>query len=95
MEEKPDYIITHTDDDGSGHILRLDVRRWDNPANFQPYNRNDVLKKMRKGKTFWTATRDGADWKLGAKVREYEGYLRTDANETKKDNLEELKHHQG
>jgi len=97
MEKWADFLIsavrynaqkTHIDK------VRSHKDEGDNVGTGEETTREDIVRKIKEGKTFVTIYKSNDKWKKGEDVRivdiDGQEYIRTDRNRTKKDNLGEL-----
>jgi hypothetical protein len=100
MAKWADYLISkvrYEENEKTKHIVKVYVHtdNDDKVSGGIDWTRKEVIDTLDKGKTFYTIFKgDNGNWKKGAKVEKIlvDGvyYLKTVANNTKKDNLENL-----
>ncbi|MGA7743883.1 MAG: DUF3892 domain-containing protein [Polyangia bacterium] len=97
MEKWADYCISavqYTKD--HTRIIKVEVRRdnGETIGNPSEETRQGVIDAIRKGVTFVTIFKNDGKWKKGAEVGvvkiDGESFIRTDKNQRKVDNLDEL-----
>lgn len=97
MTKWADYVITGVRfQDDKKYILSVEVRPdlGDKIGFTEDWKRLNVVDSIENGKTFVTAFRNGSEWRKGEDVHVVTingtKYIRTDKNNTEKDNLGEL-----
>jgi hypothetical protein len=98
MAKWADYVITcvnYTSDGDRISTVGVHVDNGDSVGERKTWHRDQVVRELAQSKTFVTAVKTQAGkWEKGAPVVTYtkdgEVFIRTDANETAKDNLGNL-----
>ncbi|WP_428069743.1 DUF3892 domain-containing protein [Chryseobacterium gambrini] len=96
MEKWADYLISHIERDSNGNILRvlIHIDKGDTVSKGYVKTENEVIDLLKKGYKIETIIWDYPKWQRGANVHYVSvnstEYLRTNRNETDKDNLDNL-----
>lgn len=97
MAKWADYLIfTVRYNEKHSHIIKVKTYTDSGNGLKDPYieNRDTVISKLKKGNEYCTIRKRNGDWAKGEKVHKIvikgKEYIRTDKNETEKDNLGNL-----